>query len=220
MDFPSRFPLWGKLSAAQRQFLRDSAILLNVKKGGVVHKGNGECTGPIIVEAGQLRAYFLSRDGREITLYRLREGDMCLFSAPCILNGVRFEIAVEAEKDSSLWRVAAMAYKKLMEESAAVSNYTNEVMAARFSDVMWLVEQIMWKSFDKRLAEFLLEESALEGGPVLNTTHEAVGRHLGNPREVVTRMLRYFQSEGAVCLARGSIKITDYKKLEAVVKRH
>ena len=82
---------------------------------------------------------------------------------------------------------------------------------------MWRMEQVLWKSFDKRLAEFLLEESNLEGSLVLKTTHEAIGNHLGNPREVVTRMLRYFQSEGMVRLARGTIEITDKGKLESLV---
>ena len=78
------------------------------------------------------------------------------------------------------------------------------------------MEQILWKSFDKRLAQFLVEESALEGSPVLKTTHEAIGNHLGNPREVVTRMLRYFQNEGMVRLTRGSIEITNFERLEAL----
>lgn len=133
------------------------------------------------------------------------------------MNSIQFEISVEAEKDTAFWIIPADIYKKLMLESAAVSNYTNEVMATRFSDVMWLMEQVLWKSFDKRLAEFLLEESNLEGSLVLKTTHEAIGNHLGNPREVVTRMLRYFQSEGMVRLARGTIEITDKGKLESLV---
>ena len=79
---------------------------------------------------------------------------------------------------------------------------------------MWLMEQIMWKSFDKRLAAFLLEESRLEESPVLKITHEKIAAHLGTAREVVTRMLRYFQSEGMVKLTRGSIEIVDKTKLE------
>ena len=115
---------------------------------------------------------------------------------------------------TELWVVPAETYKQLMDESAPLSNFTNEVMATRFSDVMWLVEQIMWKSFDKRLAAFLLEEASIEGTNELKTTHEIIGNHMGNPREVVTRMLRYFQNEGMVKLSRGTIEITDWKRLE------
>ena len=100
-----------------------------------------------------------------------------------------------------------------MQESAPLSNFTNEIMATRFSEVMWLMEQIMWKSFDKRLAAFLLEESTLEGDNTLKLTHETIANHLGTAREVVTRMLRYFQTEGMVKLARGTVEITDAEKL-------
>ena len=200
-----------------KKLLQQSAVFRQVRKGTVIHNGSENCTGLLLLGSGQLRAYILSDEGREITIYRLLAHDICLFSASCMMNSIQFEISVEAEKDTAFWIIPADIYKKLMLESAAVSNYTNEVMATRFSDVMWLMEQIIWKSFDKRLAEFLLEESNLEGSLVLKTTHEAIGNHLGNPREVVTRMLRYFQSEGMVHLARGTIEITDKGKLESLV---
>ena len=82
---------------------------------------------------------------------------------------------------------------------------------------MWLMEQIMWKSFDKRLAAFLLEETAIEGSAELKITHEKIAGHMGTAREVVTRMLRYFQSEGMVHLTRGTIEIADRKKLEKLI---
>ena len=119
----------------------------------------------------------------------------------------------EAEKVTKLWVIPSCLFKQLMEQSAPVANYVNQLMSSRFSDVMWLMEQIMWKSFDKRLAAFLLEESALEETSVLKITHETIANHLGTAREVVTRMLRYFQSEGMVKLARGTVEITDTEKL-------
>ncbi len=217
MEFSFYFPIWNQLDDAQKKLLQQSAVFRQVRKGTVIHNGSENCTGLLLLGSGQLRAYILSDEGREITIYRLLAHDICLFSASCIMNSIQFEISVEAEKDTAFWIIPADIYKKLMLESAAVSNYTNEVMATRFSDVMWLMEQVLWKSFDKRLAEFLLEESNLEGSLVLKTTHEAIGNHLGNPREVVTRMLRYFQSEGMVHLARGTIEITDKGKLESLV---
>lgn len=122
-------------------------------------------------------------------------------------------MTVEAEKDTELWIVSAEAFRAVMEESAPLANYINEVMSARFSEVMWLLEQILWKSLDKRLSAFLLEEAQLEGSSALKLTHEAIGNHLGTAREVVTRMLRYFQSEGMVKLARGTVELTDQEKL-------
>ena len=100
-----------------------------------------------------------------------------------------------------------------MENSAVIANYTNDIIGTRFTDVVWLIEQIMWKSFDKRLALFLKEESAIEGTERLEITHEKIASHLGTAREVVTRMLKYFQGEKVVSLSRGIVEITDMKKL-------
>ena len=83
---------------------------------------------------------------------------------------------------------------------------------------MWLVEQVMWKSFDSRLAAFLSEEANIEGSNILRITHEVIGNHLGSPREVVTRMLKYFADEGIVRLARGAIEITDGTRLRAIAE--
>ena len=78
---------------------------------------------------------------------------------------------------------------------------------------MWLMEQILWKSFDKRLAQFLVEETLVEDTDVLKLTHEKIANHLGTAREVVSRMLKYFEGEGLVMVSRGSVKITDLSRL-------
>ena len=213
MEFQNYFPIWDKLTPAQKEKIAGSAVRRIAVKGTVLHNGSADCTGLLLIQHGQLRSYILSDEGREITLYRLFDRDICLLSASCIMRSIQFEMMIEAEKDTALWIVPTEVYQSIMQESAPVSNFTNEIMATRFSEVMWLMEQIMWKSFDKRLAAFLLEESALEETPVLKITHEAISNHLGTAREVVTRMLRYFQSEGMVKLARGTVEITDGEKL-------
>lgn len=218
MAFQDHFPIWGKLDQDQQERLAGSLLLRTVPKGKILHNGDMDCAGLLLVRRGQLRAYIQSEEGRQITIYRLFDRDMCLFSAPCMMRSIQFEVTVAAEKDTEFWVIPTEVYQRLMEESAPVANYTNEIMAGRFSDVMWLVEQILWKSLDKRLAAFLLEESALDGSTTLKTTHETIGHHLGSPREVVTRMLRYFQGEGLVKLSRGSIQLLDEKRLRALAE--
>ena len=214
MDFQSIFPVWNKLNAIQKNRILGGLITRKVKRGTLIHNGSMDCTGLLLVKSGQLRAYILSDEGREITIYRLFDMDMCLFSASCMMRSIQFEITIKAEKDTELWVIPAEIYKSIMEESAPVANYTNELMAARFSDVMWLMEQVMWKSLDKRVAAFLLEESSIEGTNELKITHETIANHLGSHREVITRMLRYFQNEGMVRLSRGTVIILDERKLE------
>lgn len=214
MDFQDYFPVWNRLTAAQQNRLLNGLTSRKVKKGTILHNGSADCTGLLLIKTGQLRAYILSDEGREITIYRLFDRDMCLFSASCILNSIQFEITITAEKDTEFWLIPSELYKNLLTESAPLANYTNELMAARFSDVMWLIEQILWKSLDKRLAAFLLEEAAIEDSNELKITHEIIANHLGSHREVITRMLRYFQSDGIVKLSRGKITLQNPERLE------
>ena len=208
------FPVWDKLSEEQKNTIIENSVSRSVKKGTVLHDGSADCTRLFLIKSGRLRAYILSDEGREISIYRLFERDICLFSASCIMRSIQFDITIEAEKDTEIWVIAPEAYKKLMEESAALSNFTAEIMGSRFSEVMWLIEQVLWKSFDRRLAAFLLEEAAIEDSLSLKITHEAIANHMGTAREVVTRMLRYFQSEGMVKLTRGTVELTDTDRLE------
>lgn len=216
MEIAEYFPVWKQLTPDQQTLVSQSLVSRKAAKGELVHNGSVDCAGLLMVESGQLRAYILSDEGREITLYRLFDRDICVFSASCIIRSIQFEVMIEAEKETKICFIPPMVYKKLMEESAAVANYTNEVMATRFTDVMWLMEQIMWKSLDKRVAAFLLEETAIEGTQQLKITHEAIANHLGTHREVITRMLRYFQSEGMVKLTRGAVEIINEEKMEAL----
>ena len=209
MSIAQFFPVFEKLTPSQQQMVLDYTAVKTVPAGTVVHNGAVECTGFLLVRSGQLRAYTISEEGREVTIYRLFDHDCCLFSAACIMSSLQFEVIIETEKDSEIFIIPPSVYQKLMNESLAVSKYTNDLMATRFSEIMWLMDQIMWKSFDKRLAGYLLEESSIEGTNLLKVTHERIAIHLGTAREVVTRMLRYFQGEGLVKLARGTIEIID-----------
>ncbi|MDE7220802.1 MAG: Crp/Fnr family transcriptional regulator [Oscillospiraceae bacterium] len=214
MEFSEYFPVWDNMTPQQQQAVSASLVSRSAEKGTVLHNGGTDCTGLLLVKSGQLRAFILSREGREVTLYRLFDRDMCLLSASCILRSIQFDVTISAEKDTQLWIIPSDIYKQIMEQSASVANYTNEIMASRFSEVMWLMEQIMWNSMDKRVAAFLLEEASIEGTDRLPITHESIANHLGTHREVVTRMLRYLQNEGMVRLARGTVSLTDRAKLE------
>ena len=216
MTLANYFPIWSKLTVEQQQRIESASEYVKFKSGTVIHNGSMDCLGLLVIRTGQLRAYILSEEGREITITRLFEMDICLFSASCVMPNMQFEIIIEAEKDTELWVVPACLYKDLMDESLPVAVYSNGLITNHFSELMWLVEQIMWKSFDKRLAKFLLEESALEDTLSLKITHEKIANHMGSAREVVTRMLRYFQNEGMVRLTRGTVELTDVRGLESL----
>ncbi len=216
MEFQNYIPFWDKLSRAQQDQIAQVIEFRSVKKGTHIHDSSADCLGLVLIKSGQLRSYILSEDGREITIGRLFEYDVSLLSASCVMPDLQFNVMIEAEKDSGFWSIPACLFKNLVDESLAVSNYSRNLLSSNLSDLMWLMEQIMWKSFDKRLASFLLAEMNLEGTPVLKITHEKIAAHMGTAREVVTRMLRYFQNEGMVRLTRGSIEILAEEKLEAL----
>ena len=190
MELERCFPVWSKLTPRQQETLSGAALDRTVPKGSVIHRDHLECTGLVLVGSGQLRAYILSEDGREVTIYRLLDGDVCLFSASCILHNIQFDVSIEAEKDTQVLVIPPEVYRALMEESAPVANYTN----------------------------FLLEESALEGTDTLSITHEKIAQHLGSAREVVTRMLRCFQQEGLVKLSRSRVELLDRKGLARLAR--
>ena len=213
MEFTEYFPIWDKMTREHQNRIAQVIDFQKIKKGTIIHDGSPDCLGMLLVKSGQLRAYLLNEEGREITICRFFEMDICLFTAACVMPNMQFDIFIEAEKDTEIWIIPACLYKNLMDESLVMANYARDLITNHFSELMWLMEQIMWRSFDKRLAKFLLEESALEESDSLKITHEKIANHMGTAREVVTRMLRYFQSEDMIRLTRGTVDIRDKKRL-------
>ena len=213
MGLDAYLPIWKQLTKEDQQALEEAAVFRSVPKGTIIHNGSADCIGVLVIRGGQLRSYIVSDEGKEVTLYRLLERDICLFSAACMMSSIRFEVTIETEKDSEIWLIQQEAYHTVMERSAPLANYTCQLLASRFSEVMWLMDQILFKRFDARLATFLLEESTIEDSDMLEITHEKIANHMGTAREVVTRMLKYFQEECMVSLTRGGVTLLDRAKL-------
>jgi CRP/FNR family transcriptional regulator len=207
---------WKDLNDAQQKTLLQMTVKKQFKSGEPIHTDSDNCSGIFLLKSGQVRGYIVSENGKEITLYRLFDRDVCIFTASCMMRNISFEIFIEAEKDTQAYLIPTPVYRKLTQESLAVQSYTNDLMASRFSEVMWIMEQALFVSFDKRLANFLMEQSNINETDLLEITHEKIANHLGTAREVVTRMLKYFQSEGMVELNRGAIAIIDKKKLDTL----
>ena len=215
--FSSLFPFWDKLPAHEQELLYKSTLPVNYKKGQIIHDGT-ECTGMILVQKGCLRAYMLSDEGKEVTLYRLRDGNICMLSASCVLQSITFDVFIEAEEASEALLINGKVFADMAERNAPMKIYALETAVGRFSNVMWIMQQILFMSLDKRLALYLLEESAVNNSDVIKATHDQIARHLGSAREVISRMLKYFTAEGIIQSARGEIKILDKSRLELLSK--
>ena len=202
-------PFWNSLSSAERKTLLAGTVRFSHPKGSVVHDDRNKCTGLLLVEQGQLRVFIISETGKEITLYRLFDRDVCVLSASCLIRDITFNVHVQAETDTVMLRITTDSYQKVGETNPLVQNFTNQLVSSRFSDVMWVVEQVVFMSFDRRLAIHLLEQAAIAGNDTFAVTHDAIARDLGTAREVVTRMLSRFQEEGLVTVSRGEISLRD-----------
>lgn len=210
-------PFWDRLNPGEQEMLAAGTVTRHYRQGENVHGGENDCAGVVVVKSGGLRSYILSEDGREITLYRLFSGDICIMSASCVINSITFDVHIDAEMDSELVIINNEVFAKLAEENVYVENFSLKEAAGRFSDVMWTIEQILFMSMDKRLAGFLLDEAARTKSDSIPLTHDQIARYIGSAREVVSRMLRYFVGEGLVEQYRGGVKIVDKKRLRTMV---
>lgn len=207
------FPFWDRLTGEEQKKLCRAANPAHFHKGENIHGNCGRCTGVLIVESGCLRVYLMSEEGREITLYRMYAGEVCILSASCAMRQVTFDVFVDAEEDCDIQIVNGQAFAEVTASNIYAENFALRSTAESFSDAMWVMQQILFMSFDKRLAIFLLDESAKTGSNILHLTHDQIARYMGSAREVVSRMLRYFTSEGLVRQSRGTIEIIDKERL-------
>ena len=219
MDYASfyreYFPFWDKLTETDQTLLCDNTVEVEFEMEQPLHDNLG-CSGLFIVQSGRLRIYILSEDGKEITLYRLSRGELCMLSASCVLQSITFDVYVDAELPSDCYRISAAAFGDISERYLQVQNYALEIAVQRFSDVMWVMQQIVFMSMDKRLAIFLLEETQASGSNTVSITHEMIARHLGSAREVITRTLKHLAADGLLEVSRKGITIIDKKKLQAL----
>ncbi len=211
--FRKTFPFWDKMSEADKETFLRSSHRISFERGTNIHDGN-ECTGIILIKSGSLRLYMLSDEGKEITLYRLFPGDMCILSASCVLDTVTFDVFVDSEESSDCIVVGGCAYEDISRRMPEAKIFALETAISRFSDVMWVMQQILFMSMDKRLAIFLLDEAAKTGSDTLRLTHEQIAKYMGSAREVVSRMMKYFIAEGLVSSSRSEgIKLLDKHRL-------
>ncbi len=206
------FPFWEKISDEDREYICRNSHMFTYPKGRNIHNGE-ECSGVILVRSGSLRLYMMSDEGKEITLYRLHRGDLCMLSASCVLDAITFDVFVDAEEDSQCCVVSGPAFAAVSQRNPDIRIFALETAVSRFSDVMWVLQQVLFMSMDKRLAIFLSDESARTGSDTITLTHGQIARYMGSAREVVSRMLKYFAGEGIVEVSRGGVMILDKKRL-------
>lgn len=211
------FPFWEKIPDMEKDYICQNSSVFHFPKGKNIHDGS-ECSGVILVRSGCLRLYMMSDEGKDITLYRLYSGDMCMLSASCVLDAITFDVFVDVEEDSECYVIGGAAFAAAAKRNPDMKIFALETAVSRFSDVMWVMQQILFMSMDRRLAIFLSDESARLGSDTIALTHGQIARYMGSAREVVSRMLKYFASEGIVEVSRGGVTILDRKRLRELAR--
>lgn len=206
-------PFWEGLSEEEKDKLKAGSSLMEFSAGSQIHSGDADCVGILLLLEGDLRAYMLSEEGREITLFQMKKGDVCALSASCILDAITFDVHIGALTDARVVLINNTAFQELADKNVYMENFIYKAALDRFSDVMWVMEQVLFMSMDKRLAIFLLD-----AGPVIHQTHQEIAANLGSAREVVSRMLKYFSDEGLVALSRGKVTVLDRPGLMEIIK--
>ncbi len=210
-------PFWDRLSQEEKETAAAGASLRSFKKGELIHSGDDECMGVLLLLSGGLRVFMLSEEGREVTLFRLDKGDCCVLSASCVISQITFDTSMTAERDTRLISISAGVFKRLAGMNVYVRCFMFELATEHFSDAMWSVQQILFKGFDRRLAGFLISEYQRTGSPEIRMTHEELAQHTSSAREVVARMLKRFTGDGLVEYRRGCIRLTDIEALRNMI---
>ncbi len=217
MDFEDTLkglPFYDALTPEEKSELMEECEDAVFEARQMLHVSGEECSGLFLVKKGRIRAFNITPEGREVTLFRLEKGEMCMFSASCMMKNISFSISVMAETKVEAIRIPASYFSKLEQKNTQVALFSKDLLSRRMSDVMWVLEQILFQSFDQRLAAFLIEQLHFTESNVLTITHEEIANHMGSAREVVSRMLKYFEKEGMVALSRGKVTILDEERLE------
>ena len=213
----ARLPYWDRLTDEEKALVADNYMIRHFEKGEMIFRGGYECLGQIYVVRGEVRTCLLSDEGREITLYMMRDGDSCVLSASCVLSQITFETHMIAKQPTDILVINLGIYRRIVEQNIYVKCYMYELATERFSQVMWTMQQILFMGFDRRLASFLISEYERTGSKYIMMTHDQIAEQVNSAREVVARMMKRFISDGLVESGRGSIRLLDLEGLKALL---
>ena len=209
-------PFWQHLRQKKKNILINNASIIEYQSGQLIHHGKNDCVGILIIVSGKLRTYMISNEGKEITLFYLQPHNVCVLSAACILDSIDFEVLVEAKTTCQIIQISSTAFLQLSKQNIYVELFSYKLATERFSDVMWAMQQLLFMSFDQRLAAYLIEASDRTNSLDIKITHEQIAQDLNSAREVVSRMLKHFAKEGYVHLSRGKIHLINKQALASL----
>ena len=207
-------PYWEDLSEDEQRQVEAEAVIRHYEAGEVLYGPTVDCVGMIHVLRGETRAYILSDEGREVTLFHVEAGDNCILSASCVLAYISFESFMVAAKTSDILTVPVRLFGELCEKNVHVRCFAYGLATQRFSTVMYVMQEILFARLDRRLASYLLQVYRKTGETSVRITQEQLALEVNSARETVGRILKHFAEDGMIENRRGSIQLKDIRKLE------
>jgi len=210
--------LWELLTEEEKNLVLNKATMQSFKKNEILMDMNNSCLGLLYIVSGSIRISILSEEGREATLFRLGENETCVFSASCVIHQIQLETLMMAKEETQVIILDTSIVDYLMDHNMKVKCYFYELTIKRFNEALWVLQDVLFKRFDKRLAQYLLDVYYQTNSKTIYSTQEEIAKDVSSSREVVTRMLKNFMHDNLIEIKRGEIKILDLNKLKKLVE--
>lgn len=199
----NKFPFLNKMRSQFKESFFKSISVYKFEKGQIILGNQESCHGlPLVIE-GSIRVYQISKDAKEITLYRIEAGSSCVITATCIMNKSMFPAVAVAEETTQIALVPENFFRKKVEEDSAWRDFLFELYGDRLSNMFSLIEEVAFNRVDERLTAYLKKKFLISSA--LKTTHQDLADEIGSSREVVSRILKDFEKRGIISLKRGEI---------------
>lgn len=211
----STFEFFAQLSNREQENFLFQAKLVTLRQGQFICLEGDSCQHLPLILSGSVRIYKIGESGREITLYRLEKGDSCIMTASCILSQNSFPAIGVTENNVEAIMIPASTLKDWMSQNPVWQNYIFGLLSQRLANVIEVVDEVAFRRVDCRIANHLLRISQINS-ETIKITHEEIAQEIGTSREVVSRILKTFEKQELLSLARGTIQLKDLNKLKNI----
>ena len=211
-NWQQAFPQLGELNDTVINDLMNKAATIDMPANTTAFRQGDACSNYLLILSGGIKVMTRAENGREIVLYRLGSGDSCVLTTSCLFGNARYPAEGISETDVTALAIPAAKFNHAVQHSRPFREFVFSSFSSHLGSLIALVEEITFGKLDIRLARHLI--SATPNGAMLTTTHQQLATELGSAREVISRLLKDFESRGWLKLSRGSIEILDRESLQ------
>ena len=208
----NHFPQFYESDDPSIKQLMKAANMATIPAGQQVFYPGAACENYLLMLDGNIKAQLISENGREVLLYHVLPGDSCVLTTSCLLSGESYPAEALTEQDSTAFVIPGKNFHQCLGESIFFRQFVFHNFALRLSSIINRIEQVVFDPIDIRLSKLLLSYNEIQ----IKKTHQDLAAELGTAREVVSRNLKIFESQGWVALRRGTIEIIELEALKAM----